>query len=145
HEVALTFNDSHDKGQPSCAAGPPTANFESHKIVGSNPERVDSGRAPVEYSCQPTGPATGIQLFLQIHWYLLSEIREEAWRYGNPYRIENGGKIDDFLRDGSSDRRQVAECCCEHSEYAQCHSSNCGLQSDMKHASRNMDKLIDAG
>src|SRR5262249_35010485 len=81
HEVALTFNDSHDKGQPSCAAGPPTANFESYKIVGSNPERVDSGRAPVEYSCQPIGPATGIQPFLQIHWYLPSEIREEAWPY----------------------------------------------------------------
>src|SRR5689334_12125817 len=73
---------------------------------------------------------------------VLLEIRKISRRGGDPHGIENRGKIDDFLRDSSSDGRQKAERGRKHSKYAQRHSANGGLQSDPTHSLRDVNQFV---
>ena len=44
-------------------------------------------------------------------------------REGHTHRIQHGGKIDNFLRDGALDRREPAECCGNHADEAERHAA----------------------
>lgn len=66
-------------------------------------------------------------------------------RGGNATRgIENRGEIDDFLRNGSPNRREVVKGRGDHTEYTEEHPPKPRLQGDAPHAPGNVNEFIDS-
>ena len=71
-----------------------------------------------------------------------SEIGHSAERQSGAYCIQNGGQINDLLRDGALNGRKISKRGGNHSNHAEAHSTHRAQQRNRSHAPSNVQELI---